>query len=59
MNITFQFRLNEFGMMEMVEEDDNKQTKNKNSRDKENVYLSQNSSNSSPPAISSDKKSEF
>lgn len=51
--------MNEFGMMEMVEEDDGgKQTKSKNSGDKENFYSSHNSSNASPPAISCvDKKS--
>ncbi|XP_020712241.2 lethal(3)malignant brain tumor-like protein 3 isoform X2 [Athalia rosae] len=54
---TLKFRMNEFGMMEMVEEEDNKQVKSKNSGDKENVCLSQNSSNaSSAPAISGDKK---
>ncbi|XP_046424366.1 lethal(3)malignant brain tumor-like protein 3 isoform X2 [Neodiprion virginianus] len=55
---TLKFRMNEFGMMEMVEEEDGKQVKGKNSVDKENVCLSQNSSNASLSAMSADKKKE-
>lgn len=44
-----QFCMNEFGIMEVVEEDEtSKQNKNGNIGDKENVCLMQNSSKSSP-----------
>ncbi|XP_015605314.1 lethal(3)malignant brain tumor-like protein 3 isoform X2 [Cephus cinctus] len=56
---TLKFCMNEFGLMEVVDEDDNnKQDKDSNIGDKENVCLTQNTSKSSPATVSTEKKSE-
>ncbi|XP_076291352.1 lethal (3) malignant brain tumor isoform X5 [Lasioglossum baleicum] len=57
---TLKFCMNEFGIMEVVDEDENKQGKD-GIGDKENVCLTQNSSKSSPLTVNnvnSDKKSD-
>ena len=54
-----QFCVNEFGLMEVVDEDENqKQDKENGTGDKENVCLSQNSSKSSPVCVIVEKKSK-
>lgn len=50
--------MNEFGLLEVVDEDDNKNDKDNNVGDKENVCLTQNSSKSSTPTIINEKKEE-
>ncbi|XP_063975981.1 lethal(3)malignant brain tumor-like protein 3 isoform X2 [Diachasmimorpha longicaudata] len=55
---SLKFRINEFGMMEVVDEDDNSKQDKHNSGDKENVCLSRNTSKSTPVTTSSDKKNE-
>lgn len=55
-----QFRVNEFGLMEVVDEDEhNKQDKENGAGDKENVFLSQKSSKSTSSAVVAEKKSKF
>ncbi|XP_033219397.1 lethal(3)malignant brain tumor-like protein 3 isoform X3 [Belonocnema kinseyi] len=54
-----QFCVNEFGLMEVVDEDENnKQDKENGTGDKENVCLSQNSSKGSPVSVIVEKKNE-
>ncbi|XP_012282792.1 lethal(3)malignant brain tumor-like protein 3 isoform X2 [Orussus abietinus] len=56
---TLKFRVNEFGLMEVVDEDENnKQDKDSNIGDKENVCLTQKSPKSCSTTTSSDKKME-
>ncbi|XP_011496871.1 PREDICTED: lethal(3)malignant brain tumor-like protein 3 isoform X2 [Ceratosolen solmsi marchali] len=55
---TLKFCMNEFGLMEVVDEDENKQDKDGNIGDKENVCFTQNSSKSSTPTIINEKKPE-
>lgn len=51
--------MNEFGLMEVVDEDENnKQDKENGTGDKENVCLSQNSSKGSPVSVIVEKKSK-
>ncbi|KAJ8682856.1 hypothetical protein QAD02_018648 [Eretmocerus hayati] len=53
---TLKFRLNEFGLMEVVDEDDSKQGGSGNLRDKENFCSLRGSSKSSTPTIITEKK---
>ncbi|XP_016842444.1 lethal(3)malignant brain tumor-like protein 4 isoform X5 [Nasonia vitripennis] len=55
---TLKFCMNEFGLMEVVEENESKQDKDGNIGDKENVCFTQNSSKSSTPTIVNEKKPE-
>ncbi|XP_015121178.1 lethal(3)malignant brain tumor-like protein 3 isoform X2 [Diachasma alloeum] len=55
---SLKFRINEFGMMEVVDEDENSKQDKHNSGDKENVCLSRNSTKSTPVTATSDKKNE-
>ncbi|XP_043269397.1 lethal(3)malignant brain tumor-like protein 3 isoform X2 [Venturia canescens] len=56
---TLKFCINEFGLMEVVDDDENnKQDKHISIGDKENVCLSQNSSKSSPVTVCPEKKNE-
>lgn len=56
---SLKFRVNEFGLMEVVDEDEhNKQDKENGAGDKENVFLSQKSSKSTSSAVVAEKKKE-
>lgn len=57
--LLLQFQMNEFGFMEVVDEEDNKQDKDNNIGDKENVCLSQNSTKVSSTSNTGEKKSKF
>lgn len=51
--------MNEFGIMEVVEEEDKEGHKDKDHGDKENVCLRTNSSKSSSSSTTNEKKSKF
>lgn len=56
---SLKFRVNEFGLMEVVDEDEHsKQDKENGAGDKENVFLSQKSSKSTPTVATAEKKKE-
>ncbi|XP_020278016.1 lethal(3)malignant brain tumor-like protein 3 isoform X2 [Pseudomyrmex gracilis] len=58
---TLQFRMNEFGIMEVVDEDENNKQNKDGIGDKENMCLSQNSSKTNPGTVNNanvDKKAD-
>lgn len=50
--------MNEFGLLEVVDEEEHKSAKEGNVGDKENVCLTQNSSKSSTPTMVTERKKE-
>ncbi|XP_011304993.1 lethal(3)malignant brain tumor-like protein 3 isoform X2 [Fopius arisanus] len=55
---SLKFLINEFGMMEVVDEDENSKQDKHSNGDKENVFLSRNSSKSVAVTATNDKKNE-